>query len=83
MVSYTLGLVLSHLQNILQLTRSTSLTLGNQYMSLDSQYIYTIYLLLRYQLKANCPVSMWNGVGTSDSPGLATGCLRYTAAHMF
>jgi hypothetical protein len=47
--------------------------------------IYTtlIYLRLKYQLNANCPVSMWNGVGTSASPGRATGCRRYTAAQMF
>lgn len=48
--------------------------------------IYTlgaVYRLLRYQLNANWPVSKWKGVGTSASPGRATGCLRYTAAQMF
>ncbi len=39
----------------------------------------TVYLLLRYQLNASCCVSAGNGVGTSDKPGLATGCLKYTA----
>jgi hypothetical protein len=42
-----------------------------------------LYLRLKYQLNANCPVSRWNGVGTSASPGLATGCLKYTAAQIF
>jgi len=40
---------------------------------------HTLYLLLRYQLNANCCTSAGNGVGTSDNPGLATGCLKYTA----
>lgn len=39
----------------------------------------THYLLLRYQLNASCCVSAGNGVGTSAKPGLATGCLKYTA----
>ena len=40
--------------------------------------ILYIYLLLKYHVKANCCVSAANGVGTSASPGLATGCLKYT-----
>jgi hypothetical protein len=41
------------------------------------------YLLLKYQAKAPALVASPNGVGTSAKPGLATGCLKYTAAHMF
>src|SRR5580700_63231 len=43
----------------------------------------SIYLLLKYQVKANWLVVSPNGVGTSAKPGLATGCLRYTAAQIF
>lgn len=39
------------------------------------------YLLLKYQLKASPFTSSAYGVGTSASPGLATGCLKYTAEH--
>ena len=41
------------------------------------------YLLFKYQLKALADVLSINGVGTSPRPGLATGCRRYTAEHMF
>src|SRR5450755_4512850 len=41
------------------------------------------YLLLRYQAKALPFVPSPNGVGTSAIPGLATGCLKYTAAQIF
>lgn len=52
------------------------------YYNTPLTYTYT-YLLFKYQLKANWLVSAANGVGTSPSPGLATGCLKYTAAHTF
>lgn len=42
-----------------------------------------VYLRLKYHVKANCCVSAPNGVGTSANPGLATGCLRYTAEQIF
>ena len=35
-----------------------------------------VYLLLRYQLNASPFCSRLYGVGTSASPGLATGCLK-------
>lgn len=41
------------------------------------------YRLLKYQLKPSAIVSAWKGVGTSAKPGLATGCLKYTAEQMF
>lgn len=41
------------------------------------------YRLLRYQTYAAPPVSLPKGVGISANPGLATGCRRYTAAHIF
>ena len=44
-------------------------------------YCTSAYRLLRYQLKANPFCSIVYGVGTSPRPGLATGCLRYTAEH--
>lgn len=46
----------------------------NQTPPLTTQLL--LYLLFKYQLKANCPVSYANGVGTSANPGLATGCLK-------
>src|SRR4051812_20964116 len=41
------------------------------------------HLLLKYHAKALALVPSAKGVGTSASPGLATGCLKYTAAHIF
>jgi hypothetical protein len=45
-------------------------------------YVQIIYRRLKYQLKANWCVSGENGLGTSLNPGLATGCLKYTAAQI-
>ena len=45
-------------------------------------FTLTFYLLLRYQLNANCCMSVGNGEGTSANLGLATGCRRYTAEQM-
>src|SRR5271156_1132427 len=41
------------------------------------------HLLLKYHAKALAFVPSAKGVGTSANPGLATGCLKYTAAHIF
>lgn len=46
-------------------------------------YYHTLYLLRKYHVNANCWVSLGNGVGTSVNPGLATGCLKYTAEQIF
>jgi hypothetical protein len=40
------------------------------------------HLLLKYHAKALALVPSAKGVGTSANPGLATGCLKYTAAHI-
>ena len=45
-------------------------------------YVQIPYRRLKYQLKANWCVSGENGLGTSLNPGLATGCLKYTAAQI-
>src|SRR5277367_456826 len=50
---------------------------------LHSMREFAIYLLLRYQVKASWLTVSPNGVGTSAKPGLATGCLKYTAAQIF
>src|SRR6202012_4637602 len=41
------------------------------------------HLLLKYHAKALALVPSAKGVGPSANPGLATGCLKYTAAHIF